>query len=134
MNRTRSSRGAKISRGARISRRAREKRLGRVLMAVFALVLFVGVFSQIAMLARLSGLNKQVVETEKEIRALSASADNLNLSLNQYHNLERIAARARQLGMGQPDETQLRVVNLPGLIESTSTQSADSSGTEEMMD
>jgi hypothetical protein len=36
--------------------------------------------------------------------------------------------------MEQPDETQLRVVNLPGLIDSTSTQSADSSGAEGIID
>ena len=118
----------------RESRRARDRRTSRILMAVFALVLFIGVFSQIAMMARLSAQNKRFVETEKEIKALSASADNLNLGLNQYHNLDRIAARAQQLGMEQPDETQLRVVNLPALIEGTSTQSADSSGTEEMID
>ena len=119
---------------AKVSRRTRERRLNRLLMVAFALVLFIGVFTQIAMMARLSGQNKQAVETEKEIRALSASADNLNLSLNQYHNLERIAARAEQLGMHQPGETQLRVVNLPTLIDSTSTQSADNTGAEEMID
>ena len=119
---------------AKVSRRTRERRLNRLLMVAFALVLFIGVFTQIAMMARLSGHNKQAVETEKEIRALSASADNLNLSLNQYHNLERIAARAEQLGMEQPDDTQLRVVNLPTLIDGTSTQSADSTGAEEMID
>ena len=118
----------------RESRRARDRRTSRILMAVFALVLFIGVFSQIAMMAKLSGQNKRVVETQKEIKALSASADNLNLGLNQYHNLDRIAARAQQLGMEQPDETQLRVVNLPTVIDSTSTQSADSSGAEEMID
>ena len=120
--------------GKRVSRRTRERQTSRVLMIAFALVLFIGVFAQIAMMAKLSGQNKQVVETRKEIKALSASADNLNLGLSQYHNLERIAARAQQLGMEQPDETQLRVVNLPALIEGTSTQSADSSGTEEMID
>ena len=118
----------------RESRRARERRTSRILMAVFALVLFIGVFAQIAMMAKLAGQNKQVVAAQKEIKALSASADNLNLGLNQYHNLERIAARAQQLGMEQPDETQLRVVNLPTVIDSTSTQSADNSGTEEMID
>ena len=118
----------------RTSRRMRERKLSRALMIAFAVVLALGVCSQIAMMARLSGQNKRVVETRKEIRALSASADNLNLSLNQYHNLERIALRARQLGMEQPDETQLRVVNLPTVIDSTSTQSADSSGAEEMID
>ena len=118
----------------RESRRARERRTSRILMAVFALVLFIGVFAQIAMMAKLASQNKQVVAAQKEIKALSASADNLNLGLNQYHNLERIAARAQQLGMEQPDETQLRVVNLPTVIDSTSTQSADNSGTEEMID
>ncbi len=118
----------------RASRRMRERRLSRALMIAFALVLFLGVCSQIAMMARLSGQSKQVVETQKEIKALNASAENLNLSLNQYHNLDRIALRAQQLGMEQPDETQLRVVNLPGLIDSTSTQSADNSGAEEIID
>ena len=118
----------------RVTRRAREQKLSRMLMIAFALVLFIGVFSQIAMMARLSAQNKRFVETEKEIKALSASADNLHLSLNQYHNLDRIAIRAQQLGMEQPTETQLRVVNLPALIDSTSTQSADNTGAEEMMD
>lgn len=118
----------------RVTRRAREHKLSRMLMIAFALVLFIGVFSQIAMMARLSAQNKRFVETEKEIKALSASADNLHLSLNQYHNLDRIAVRAQQLGMEQPTETQLRVVNLPALIDSTSTQSADNTGAEEMMD
>ena len=120
--------------GKRVSRRTRERQTSRILMIAFALVLFIGVFAQIAMMAKLSSQNKQVVETRKEIKALSASADNLNLGLNQYHNLERIAARAQQLGMEQPDETQLRVVNLPTLIDGTSTQSADSTGAEEMID
>lgn len=118
----------------RVSRRTREKKLNRVLMIAFALVLFIGACAQIAMMARLSGQSKKVAETQKEIRALSASADNLNLSLNQYHNLERIAARAQQLGMEQPDETQLRVLNLPAVIGDTSTQSADNSGAKEMID
>ena len=117
---------------AKSARRARERKLNRVLMLAFALVLFIGVLAQIAMTAKLSEQNKQVVETERETRLLSAKADNLNLCLNQYHNLERIAARAQQLGMEQPDETQLRVVNLPALVDSTSTQSADNSGAEEM--
>ena len=118
----------------RVSRRTRERRVNRLLIAAFALVLFIGVCGQIAMMARLSGQNKRLVETRREMQALSASADNLNLSLSQYHNLERIAARAEQLGMEQPAETQLRVVNLPTLIDSTSTQSAGNTGAEEMID
>ncbi len=119
---------------AQSPRRVREKKLNRMLMTVFAVVLFVGVVLQIAMMARLSAQNKQVVEAQNETHMLGVRADNLNLALNQYHNLDRIAARAQQLGMEQPDETQLRVVNLPTLIDNTSTQSADNSGAEEMMD
>ena len=120
--------------GKQVSRRTRERQMNRLLIAVFALALFIGVCGQVAMMARLSGQNKQLAETRREMQALSASADNLNLSLNQYHNLERIAARAEQLGMTQPGDTQLRVVNLPTLIDSTSTQSADNTGAEEMID
>ena len=109
-------------------------KLSRALMAAFALVLLVCVFSQIALMARLSGQNKQAVSVQREIRSLAAQTDNLRLSLNQYHNLDRIAARAQQLGMEQPTETQIRVVNLPALIDGTSTQSAENIGAEEMMD
>ena len=119
---------------AHAPRRVREKRLNRMLMTAFAVVLFIGVVLQIAMMARLSAQNKQVVEAQNETHMLGVRADNLNLALNQYHNLDRIAARAQQLGMEQPDETQLRVVNLPTLVDNTSTQSADNSGAEEMMD
>ena len=120
--------------GMRISRRERERRLNRVLMIAFALVLLIGVLSQIAMMARLSRQSKQIVAVEEETHALSVTIGNLKLSLNQYHNLDRINARAQQLGMQRPGESQLRVVNLPTLADGTSTQSADNTGAEEMMD
>lgn len=114
------------------ARRARERKLNKLLLGVFVLVLFAGVFGQIAMIARLSGQSKAVAAVEKEIRELSASEDNLYLSLNQYHNLDRVAARAGQLGMEQPEQSQIRVVNLPAVVENTSTQSAENLGAEEM--
>ena len=114
------------------SRRQREQRLNRVLVLVFAGVLFVGLFSQVAMVARLSGQAKASRQVEREIRDLSANADNLNLSLNQYRSLARITALAKGLGMEQPTEGQIRVVSLPGVIGNTSTQSAENLGAEEM--
>ncbi len=118
----------------RLTRRTRERKLNRLLMAVFALVLFLGAVSQIAMMARLTGQNKQIVAAQKEIHEWSAKVDNLEFNLNKYHNHERITALAQQLGMQMPEGSQLRVVNLPGLLDGTSTQSADNTGAEEMKD
>ena len=102
-------------------------------MCVFALVMFVGLASQITMLACISGQQKQVKAVEKELRELDAKADNLDLCLNQFKNTERISLRAAQLGMEQPAETQIRVVNLPNAIVSTSTQSVENISAEEII-
>ena len=94
------------------TRRARDRRRSRVMIAVLALVIFAGMFAQITMLSRISSQSKQASALEKEIVELSANAENLELSINQYHNLENIAARAQQLGMEQHNEAQIRVVNV----------------------
>ena len=112
--------------------RRRSQRMNRALVIVLAAVVFAGVIGQITMLARLSGQRKEQAAIEREIRALDAQLENMNLSTNSFHNLDRIAARARQLGMDMPDETQLRVVNLPAVAEDTSTQSVEAIGAEEM--
>ena len=117
----------------RPSRRAQEKKLNRLLMAAFALVLFLGAISQIAMMARLTGQNKQIVATQAEIHNWSTKINNLQFTLNKYHNHDRITALAEKLGMQRPEGSQLRVVNLPGLLEGTSTQSADNAGAEEII-
>ena len=111
---------------------ARRRVSTRVMIAVLAVVLFVGMFAQITLLSRISAQRKASEAVAREIRELNASAENLSLSLNQLANLERIDARARQLGMNQPRESQIRVVNLPGTIENTSTQSAEAIGAEEI--
>ncbi|MBE5773976.1 MAG: hypothetical protein E7337_08580 [Clostridiales bacterium] len=114
------------------NRRARERRLSRILMCVFAVVLLVGLISQITMLACISGQQKKVQAVEKQLRELDATADNLNLCLNQFKSIDRITLRAGQLGMEQPDETQIRVVSLPNTIISTSTQSVENIDAEEI--
>ena len=115
-----------------VGRRARERKLSRILMVVFALVLVVGLVSQITMLACISGQNKQVKAVEKQLKKLDAQVDNLKLCLNQFKSTERIELRAEQLGMEQPTETQIRVVNLPNAIVSTSTQSVENINAEEI--
>ena len=117
---------------AKRSRQEQRRRVNRMLIMAFVAVMVVGAFTQIAMIARVTGQNKQVRAIEREIRDLSANADNLNLSLNQFRSLDRVAMRAQQLGMEQPAEGQIRVVSLPGMLQNTSTQSAENIGAEEM--
>lgn len=117
---------------AKRTRQERVKRTNRTLIMIFVAVLLLGAFTQVAMLARVTGQNKQVRAIEKEIKNLSANADNLNLSLNQFKSLDRVAARAAKLGMEEPTGDQIRVVRLPAELENTSTQSAGNTSAEEM--
>ena len=114
------------------SSRLREQKLNRGLMIAFAVVVLLGVIAQITMLALLSGQSKATYAARKASRELTSRIQNLNHSLEQYHNRDRITARAQDLGMQLPDETQLRVVNLSGLSYSTTAQSAESTGAGEM--
>lgn len=109
----------------------RERRLTKVLLIAAALVFFCGLFGQIALRAQLSGQNKQLTSLEKEIQALSANAANLDLSINQRHNLDEIGRKAILLGMEQPDESRLRVVSLPQANGETSAQTVLNDGGEE---
>ena len=109
----------------------RERRLTKALLIAAALVFFCGLFGQIALRAQLSGQNKQLASLEKEIQALSANAANLDLSINQRHNLDEIGRKAILLGMEQPDESRLRVVSLPQAAEDTSAQTVFNDGGEE---
>ncbi len=109
----------------------RERRLAKVLLIAAALVFFCGLFGQIALRAQLSGQNKQLASLEKEIQALSANAANLDLSINQRHNLDEIGRKAILLGMEQPDESRLRVVSLPQANGETSAQTVLNDGGEE---
>lgn len=110
---------------AGVRRVRRDRAHCRGLIVVAALVLFVGLFLQITMLSRISLKSKQAAKLEKEIIELNANAENLEVTINQYHNLENIEARARQMGMQQPDETQIRVISVPQIdAENTSIQQA----------
>ncbi|MBQ3423801.1 MAG: hypothetical protein IJH38_01205 [Clostridia bacterium] len=114
--------------------RARERKLNQALMAAFVIVLVAGTLWQVLQLVGLSRQGREIAALRRETYALSVRADNLDLSISQYHNLERIAARAQQLGMEQPDQSRLRVVNLPPLSQDASPQSADSHTAAELLD
>ena len=114
------------------SGRQREQKLNRWLMAVFAAVVLLGVIVQITMMVKLSDQSKRTHTIRQETVNLESRIENLTLNLNKYANQDRITARAKALGMQLPDETQLRVVNLPGLPYSTTAQSAENTGAGEM--
>lgn len=107
---------------------------GWLWIAAVAVVLFAGMFLQIAMLSRVSAVSKGAAAVDREIAALNKEAGELELRINEYHNLEQIAARARQLGMEQSDETQIRAVRVEKSdAEYTSTQAAADRGGEKVL-
>ena len=111
-------------------RRRRKATQSRALLVLAGIVLFSGLFMQITMLARISSQSKRASGLEGEIEELTANAENLELRINRYHNLDSIAVRARELGMSTPNETQIRVVSVARTSEDTSTQAADNIGVE----
>lgn len=105
----------------------------RALKIIAAILLFAGLFVQITMLSAISEKGKEASRLEREIVMLSADVENLELGINQYHNLDKIASRARNLGMVQPDETQIRVVHVERThMRDTSTQAAGDAGGEKV--
>ena len=107
-------------------RSRREAVWNKVLLILAAVILFTGLFMQITMLSRISSQNKLASELEDDILELSASAENLELSINQHHDLKSIEVRAYQLGMEQPTDTQIRVVHVAQTdFENTSTQAVE---------
>ena len=114
------------------SSRMREKKLNRRLMIVFAAMVLLGVIAQITMMAKLSIQSKQTYAALTEARELESRIENLNRSLEQFHNHDRIRAKAQSLGMQMPEDTQLRAVNLSGLSYGTTAQSAENTGAGEL--
>ena len=107
--------------------------LTRMLRIFLAVCLFVGVFCQITMLARISGQSKQISKVNGQIRELTATAENLEVCLSMYQNLDRIETLAYGLGMQFPEEAQIRVVSLPEGVDSAFTQTAENTAAETSM-
>ena len=90
------------------TKREREKLLSRAMMILAALVLIAGLIFQISMRARVSAQSKEIASVQRQIQTLNADIMNLNLCINQSHNLEAIAARAAALGMEKTEESRMR--------------------------
>ena len=116
---------------ARQGRIQREQKLTRSLLVAAAVLLFAGLFAQIAVRAQISGQAKELAAIQARMHAMSADADNLTLCINQHHDLESIGRRAIEMGMQMPGADQLRVLNLP-LAGDTSTQTVANTDGEEI--
>ena len=112
---------------------ARRQCGNRPWIALTAVVLFAGLFLQITMLSRVSSVSKRTSALERETARLNREAVNLELRVNEFHNLDRIAARAQEMGMVQPDESQIRAVRVEQIDADTSTQAAGASGEEKLL-
>lgn len=112
-------------------RTARQKRLTRAWLLAAAVVLFCGLFAQIAVRAQVSSQTKEIAAVRAKIDAMKVDAENLQLCINQYHNLEEIGKRALAMGMEELTEDRLRVVNLPA-GDNTSTQTVANTDGEEI--
>lgn len=99
-----------------------EQRLTKALLVAAAVVLFCGLFAQIAVRAQVSGQVKELAAMQARIDAMKADAENIRLCINQHHNLEEISRRALALGMEELTDDRLRVVSLPAADGNTSTQ------------
>ena len=116
----------------RRSRQEERSRATRRMIIAFAIVLFVCMFAQVFMISRLARQNKDIRAVEARIKALNADAKNYELALSQLGDPDRVGRRAAALGMVQPGEKQIRVVNLPDIVDNTSAQSAENTSAEEM--
>jgi cell division protein FtsL len=106
------------------------KRMGkhRVFKLALGIMLFAGLYMQISMLAEISGKTKEISRVERDIKELSAGADNLALQLAQLTKLSRIEERALELGMQWPEDGQLRVISIPTEYGEASAHKAEITG------
>lgn len=99
-------------------------RINKGLKIALVCIVFAGLFSQISMLARISKQSKQLTAVNQQITELNAVAENLEVSLSMYRRLDRIETLAKSMGMHRPDESSIRVVNLPAGYTSDTTMTA----------
>ena len=108
------------------------KFFSKILMLVLCLI--AGVFGQITMIAKLAAQSKQISQVNREIRDMTATVENMQVCLSMYQNLDRIETLAYGLGMQLPDAEQIRVVSLPGIAGDASTQTAENTEVEMMIE
>lgn len=98
---------------------ARERGI-RWLPFVLAVLVFVGMFARISMLARLSERGKRISALEAELSRGEKEISRKELLLSELYDLRRIALRAGELGMTSPEGDQIRVLRIETIEEPTS--------------
>ena len=94
--------------------RNRQRRVRHLPFGVGAILLACAVVCALTVTIQTVRSDRAVAALEREIHLLSSEQRNLEMCVDSYHDLERIEGRARALGMENPQEGQLRTVNLPG--------------------
>jgi len=108
--------------------------LGRALrMAIVGLSL-VGVFIFISNTAIISSQAKEIYETMVHVSDLETEFRNLQIEYSTRQDLEWIQRQAiERLGMIRPDETQIRVVNIPDIIAAGESPQSAATGNVELV-
>jgi len=108
--------------------------LGRALrMAVVGLSL-VGVFIFISNMAVITSQAKEIFETMIHVSDLEAEFRNLQIEYSTRQDLEWIQRQAvERLGMIRPDETQIRVVNIPDIYAAGEAPQSAATGNIELV-
>lgn len=117
-------------RNGRKTRATAQKRPPQWLLYVLAGCVAAFLIAQITMGVQLNGRSKQVAYVDAQIRELEAQKESLEVCLNMYQSIDRVKARAEAIGMVVPDETQIRVVSVPGFAAEELTQTAENTTAE----
>ena len=114
-------------------RRAAQEARSRRFRLALAICVIAFLFAQITFAAQLHGKAKQIARVDAQIHELEGQRENLQVYLSMYQSIDRIRTRAEQLGMRLPDETQIRVVSVPGTAEDALAQTAENTAVETSM-
>lgn len=82
----------------------------------FAVIFIVGVMSTIVVACLCGSLESDIMQAKMEVAKLNGRSENLHLAIDQYRDENRVLYRAGQIGMVEPSESQVRYLNLSGLI------------------
>lgn len=87
----------------------------RLAPVFLALLVFAGMFARITMLARLSEKSKQISAYETQAERAQVKISQMELVLNELHDLDVIAIRAAEMGMKSPSAEQIRVLQIDSM-------------------